>query len=89
MGYIINAASHRKTVSTFQKKVNQYKRRINKMVIQIEEKNHSLILMNTFITKLLEEGRIDKQEMVDAIKSRKHTKQYVREHREKYGKPKE
>lgn len=88
MEYIINAAEHRKTVSTFQRKVNDYKRRIDKLVIQIEQKNHSLTLMNTFITKLLEDGRITKEEMVAAIKNRNHSKQYVKEHREKYGKAK-
>jgi len=83
-----NEYSHRKTVSTFQKKVNFHKGRIDKYVIKIEEKNHSLRLMNTFITKLLEQGRITKEEMVDAIGSRKKTQQHVREHREKYGKSK-
>jgi hypothetical protein len=36
----------------------------------------------------MQSGRITKEEMVDAIKSRKYTKQYVKEHREKYGKSK-
>lgn len=81
--------AYRRTVSIFQKKVDYRQRRINKLMISIEEKNHSMWLMNTFLTKLLKDGRITKEELVDAIKSRKHTKQYVKEHREKYGSAKQ
>lgn len=84
MDSLTNTHVLRKSVSTFQKRINIHKKRINTLIISIEEKNHAITLMNSFITKLMEEGRITKEEMVAAIKSRKHTKQAVKEHRQKH-----
>lgn len=73
-----------KTTSSFQKRINLHKKRIDKLMISIEEKNYAIRLMNAFINRLKDDGRITKEEMVEAIQSKKLGRKVVKEHRLKY-----